>query len=351
MDSEIPSPQALAEFDKLHPRILALVQERFGLELKTKTPKLDRRQRELVEDCAERLGNTLKAVFSFGLFGYMEAETDWLVSVLESRGLGRGWVESLLESWTIGIQGLVRPPLADELSRPLIRARSMVSRTSPEPPVQEKSPSEEVQKYLDLVLRGRRREAAEFVLVSLKAGAAPGKIAEALLLPALHHMGRLWEKNRIGAAEEHLATEITRYVIYRLFDGLPWEKPLPYCAFLACVPGDQHDIGIDLMANLLRSDGWSLVYIGRGAPHQDLLDSAVAARPDVAILSVSLISHLPAARALILGLRETLPGIPIILGGAAAAAARRNFEPLVFGITDSLEEGRLIARELAGRHA
>lgn len=351
MKPEGPSPQALTEFDKLFPRILALVEERFELELKRKGDGLDRRQREIIESCAGRLGETLKAVFAFGLFEQLEAEIGWLVSVLESRGLDRGWADLALESWTIGIQGLVRPPLAEELSAPLIRARSLIPRIGQEAPDPEKGTGKDVQEYLDLILQGRRGEAAEFALTFLEAGTAPGKIAGDLLLPAFRQIGRLWEKNQISASAEHLATETTRYVIYRIFEELKAKRALPYRAFLACVPGDQHDIGLDLMANLLRSEGWSLIHIGWGAPHQDILDSASEARPDIIVLSVSLISLLPAARTLIAGLKAAIPNVPILLGGAAALAARKDLAPLVAGIPAGLEEGRLMARELVEHHA
>ena len=170
-------------------------------------------------------------------------------------------------------------------------------------------------------------------------------------MPALRRLGRSWEKNGIGAATEHRATEITRYVIYRLFDSLPVKKSLDLTAVLACVPGDQHDIGIEVMAGLLRSDGWSPVLIGRGAPHQDLLDTVANARPDVLVLSVSLISLLPAAYALISDLREKAPAVPVILGGSAALAAGKILGPRVAGIAAGMEDALRLARSLAERHA
>jgi methanogenic corrinoid protein MtbC1 len=351
MDFEPLAPQALAAFERLSPRILALVRERLGLELGKKSLKFRRPERELLEDCTTRFGDTLKAVYSFSLFGQLENETAWLVSVLESRGLDRGWVERILESWTIAIQGIVKPPEADELSRPLIRIRALVPGMSGNPLAEAKSLPEEVQRYLDFALRGRRREAAEFILTFMEAGQAPEKITEGLLIPALAQIGRNWEKNQISASTEHLATEITRYVIYRLFDNLPRKEDVPFSAVLACVPGDEHDIGIDLLANLLRSDGWSLTFIGRGSPHEDLLNMVANARPDVVILSASLICHLPAAHALILDLKDKIPDIQIILGGMAALAAKKIFEPLVAGVAVGLEDGCRIAWSLVGHHA
>jgi MerR family transcriptional regulator, light-induced transcriptional regulator len=351
MDLEPIKPKTSAAFETLYPRILAVVREKFSLELSKAVPEYNRRQRELLEDSASRFGDTLKAVYSLGLFEELERETAWLISVIESRDLSRSWADLILETWANAIQGLVRPPEADELTRPLVRARALVSRPAHPASPEDGKPPDSVARYLDYAVRGQRREAAEFALSFLQGGLAPEQIADGLLLPALRRLGWSWEKNRIGASTEHRATEITRYVIYRIFDSLAVKRSLPLKAVLACVPGDQHDIGIEIMAGLLRSDGWSPVLIGRGAPHQDLLDTVADARPDVLVLSVSLISLLPAACALIADVREKAPGVRIILGGSAALAAGKLLGPQVAGIAAGLGEGLRLARSLAERHA
>jgi len=351
MNLEPLTPQALAAFERLYPRILAVVREKLALELGKQSGKFNRQQEEILGDCYVRFGETLRAVYSFGLYESLVEELYWLASVLESRGLGREWGQKILETWTIGIQGLVRPAEADELSRPLIRAQTSVPRGAMAPSSGEMEPSEDVQKYLDFAFENKRREAAEFAQAFLKLGLAPEKVADSLLMPALRQIGVLWERNKISAAAEHLATEITRYVIYRLFDSLPKKKPVSVSAILACVPGDQHDIGTDLMSNLLAGEGWSVVFIGRESPQQDLLETVMRVRPNVVFLSVSLISHLPDARSLVLELKEKAPDVAIILGGAAALKAKDILAPLVAGIASSLEDGRRIALNLAKSRA
>ncbi len=188
MDFEPLTPAALKTFDELYPRIMALVQERLSLELRKGALEYDRPQRELLEDCARRFGDTLKVVYSFGLLAQLKEETAWLVSVLENRFLGRGWVDKILETWTIAIQGMVKPPEGGELSNPLIRIRGLVPRFGGTVSAEENNPPADVQKYLDLALRGERRGAAEFALAFLEAGLAPEKIAEDLLVPALEQL-------------------------------------------------------------------------------------------------------------------------------------------------------------------
>lgn len=342
--------QSLAAFETLYPRLLAVVRERIRLEISAAEIQ-DPGLKELLEDCAVRFGGTLRAVYSLGLADGLAEETAWLVSVLDGRGPGRGWADRILEAWANAIQGLIKPPEGDELARPLVGLRSGLGRPASPAPSADDGPSENVVRFLEAALSGRRREAAEFALSLLRERRSPGQVASDLLLPALRRLGRLWEKGRLNASSEHRATEITRYVIYRLFDSLPARPALPLKALLACVPGDEHDLGIEITAGLLAGDGWSTVYVGRGAPRRDLVEAAADVRPDLIVLSASLIGHLPAARDLILDLGIRLSGVPIILGGAAAAAAADVLGPLVSAIASAPEEAARLARRFADRRA
>ena len=40
-------------------------------------------------------------------------------------------------------------------------------------------------------------------------------------------------------------------------------------AVLACAPGEQHEIGLLMLAVLLRADGWQVAYLGADTPSAD----------------------------------------------------------------------------------
>ena len=116
--------------------------------------RLDRWEREIIEDSARRLGDTLKAVYSFSLFEYLEKGNELARQSPGKPGLGREWADGIREAWTIGIQGFVEPRVAEELSRPLIRVRSLIPRLGKSSKTTDESPGEDVEGYVGLVLRG-----------------------------------------------------------------------------------------------------------------------------------------------------------------------------------------------------
>jgi methanogenic corrinoid protein MtbC1 len=55
-------------------------------------------------------------------------------------------------------------------------------------------------------------------------------------------------------------------------------------AVLACLPGEQHDLGLIAFGLALRSRGWRIVYLGADAPIGTVADAAGRLRPDLVVL-------------------------------------------------------------------
>jgi methanogenic corrinoid protein MtbC1 len=345
------SGQSRRIFEESFPRTLAIVEERLSLQLKAAENRYVVKQRAFLKDLYGRFGETLRAIYSFDLYDQMADEMAWLVSVTSSRGFGVDTAEKLIEAWTMAVHGVIKPPEADELARLLIWIRSLIPRFAENLSVFDEQVPGDIQKYLDLVMNGKRKEGAEFALSWLKFGLSPEKIADDLLLPALRQIGLFWQTNRTSATTEHSATDVTRYVIFRLLDSVPRERALPYKAVLSCVPGDEHEIGVDLMAGVLELKGWSIVLTGRSAPGQDILECVIRVRPDVVFLSMSLTAHLPAAQALILEIRKNVPQTMIILAGAAAVSTQNSIGPWADAVAASIEDGHRLALNMVSRNA
>ena len=78
--------------------------------------------------------------------------------------------------------------------------------------------------------------------------------------PALIEVGSLWEPGQISVAQEHLATATVRSAMQRLLSDP--RGGVRGTAVLACAPGEHHEIGLLMLAVLLRADGWQVAYLG-----------------------------------------------------------------------------------------
>jgi methanogenic corrinoid protein MtbC1 len=85
-----------------------------------------------------------------------------------------------------------------------------------------------------------------------------------VLAPALVEVGERWESGALTVAQEHLASSTVRAALQRLVaDG---RGAIRGVAVLACAPGERHEIGLLMLAVLLRADGWQVAYLGPDTP-------------------------------------------------------------------------------------
>jgi methanogenic corrinoid protein MtbC1 len=140
-----------------------------------------------------------------------------------------------------------------------------------------------------------------------------------LLTPALVAIGTLWESGEIGVAQEHLASGTVRSGLQKLLSDP--RGGLRGAAVLACAPGEQHEIGLLMLAVLLRADGWQVAYLGADTPCGDAL--ALAEELGARALCFSATSARPAdALAEQLSSRRPSGKLSIVVGGAAATGRR-----------------------------
>jgi methanogenic corrinoid protein MtbC1 len=107
-----------------------------------------------------------------------------------------------------------------------------------------------------------------------------------VLEPALVEVGERWAGGEVSVAHEHLASATVRTALQTLLsDPRPDVRGT---AVLACAPGEQHEIGLLMLAVLLRSDGWQVAYLGANTPLADAIALADSLDARVLCLSTSL---------------------------------------------------------------
>lgn len=147
-----------------------------------------------------------------------------------------------------------------------------------------------------------------FALLPLEAA------CEDVVAPLLHRIGEGWASGELSVADEHLVSEAVRG---RLSGRLTVTRGgVNGSAVLACAPGERHELGLLVVATLMRASGWHVVYLGADVPPRDALAFAERVGARVLALSVTLEEHVPA---LLAGYGDAQrDGLEIAVGGRAA---------------------------------
>jgi len=149
-----------------------------------------------------------------------------------------------------------------------------------------------------------------------------------VLAPGLVEIGERWAAGKITVAQEHLASSTVRAALQRLLADP--RGAVRGTAVLACPPNERHEIGLLMLALLLRADGWAVAYLGAETPVADAVALARGIGAGVVCFS--------ATPGTVGGLREELgsgaaDGLHVIVGGSGtdrvdAPAAVRELHAL-----------------------
>jgi methanogenic corrinoid protein MtbC1 len=162
---------------------------------------------------------------------------------------------------------------------------------------------------------------------SLDEGMSLAALYQGVIAPAMHELGRLWEKGAITVADEHLATALTHRVLAALrppaFVDQAFEpgsaKPR---AMLAAVQGEQHALGLRMAADLLEDIGYQTIYLGADVPSEALFQAIEAFTPNLLGLSVTMPDLRLRLEEVVSRVQSEHPQLSLFVGGQATASHR-----------------------------
>jgi methanogenic corrinoid protein MtbC1 len=174
----------------------------------------------------------------------------------------------------------------------------------------------------------------------LNRGVPVAELYLGVIKEAQRRIGDLWQLNQISVAQEHLATAIARLAMTHLYSAMPLGRPVGRRVIVACVEGEQHDLGPRVVADFFEMAGFDVRYLGASVPTDSLLAMVLRDVPDLVVLSVTMAFHLDALRSTVAQLRQRAGDrVRVAVGGNAFAWASGVAEELkvdVFG-RDALE--------------
>ena len=134
-----------------------------------------------------------------------------------------------------------------------------------------------------------------------------------VVMPYLRELGDRWERGEASVAQEHFASQVLRGRLLGLARG--WDRGPGPRALLACMPGEQHDLGLIVFGLGLRDRGWRITYLGADTPLDTLSDTATTLQPDAVVLSATTPDRFESGRD---ALRRLARAVPLWAAGAGA---------------------------------
>lgn len=205
--------------------------------------------------------------------------------------------------------------------------------------------------YLELLLAGDKQEATQLIVEALKKGISIKDVYLYVFERALVHVGNLWESNLISVADEHYFTAATRHIMSELSPYIASAERNGLSVVATAVNGEQHDIGIRMVADFFELDGWDSYYLGANTPTHSIVNVVKRLNPNVLAVSATISLHVESVQMLIKALRACpfAEKLKILVGGHIFNAYPQLWKEVgADGYSVSAEQAVGIAYQLIG---
>jgi 5-methyltetrahydrofolate--homocysteine methyltransferase len=184
-----------------------------------------------------------------------------------------------------------------------------------------------------------RRDLAALINGLLKTH-GPREILNEILLPAMALVGEMMNKGEMILPFVLQAAEVMKEAVAVLEPHLAGEKGASSAArgkiVMATVYGDVHDIGKNLVATILKNQGYEVVDCGKQVPMEEIIAIVKRENPDAVGLSALLVTTSREMARFVAELDRQGMVVPVLIGGAAV---NRDFAARI----SRLEDGRAYA--------
>lgn len=148
-----------------------------------------------------------------------------------------------------------------------------------------------------------------------------------VLTTLLVDTGLSWQTGTTRVWEEHFASSVIRTIIESLsIDVARAAAEVPSqdrTALLACPTGEQHDLGLRMLADRLTLRGWNAYFLGADTPAAEVIAAAKSLGADLVALSAATHYNLVLLRSFVNEVKAGLPGVRVGVGGPAFACNHR----------------------------
>lgn len=155
---------------------------------------------------------------------------------------------------------------------------------------------------------------------------------EDVAAPFLRWVGDAWHAGELSVADEHAASSRVRARLEQLMADE--RSGVRGIAVLACAPDEQHDLGLLMIAILMRADGWAVEYLGARTPVVDAIAHARAVGARLMCFSATRSESFRELHGQLAGIEGELPRI--FVGGQGVDPALDGAAPVTHLAAESL---------------
>lgn len=262
----------------------------------------------------------LSSAIESGSTAPFEDYARWSSRMLASRGIDPEFVSENFQQIGESLNRVLSDDSAEIISHFIQAGRDAC--TDKRENAQENKSGELVQTqglFLESILKGQRKAATRIALEALRSGHSIIDVYTEIFQESQYELGRLWESNKITVAEEHMATAITQFVMALIYPLIEMTDKVRGKMVITGVEGEMHQIGANMVADVLEAKGWDVRFLGTNMPHQGILKAVEEHRADVVGISATMLFNLPKVIQIIDQLREKFGtgSLKIIIGGAS----------------------------------
>ncbi len=165
-------------------------------------------------------------------------------------------------------------------------------------------------------------------------------VCTSVMQPVLVAVGELWHDGNASVAQEHFTSQFLRRKLLALLNI--YDVPEGRATVIAaCAPGEQHDLGLLLLALFLVRRNYKVVFLGSDVPSDALQHAVSQVRPNIVCISAASTTTTDHALHMADEVVAHYPDVLVFIGGQGVDPANTkhsNIHILVGGGVAAVEE-------------
>lgn len=276
---------------------------------------------ETIRYCKEELGVATVCGLSNISFGLPERQ--FINSAFLTLAIGQGLTmaianpsQALLTNAALATDLLLNKEGADNLYINGV-CKAQISADVPKTAATQKG-EENINPLFQAVVKGKGAAIIDIVKKELERGETPASLIDQCLIPAINHVGELYEKGIFFLPQLISGAETMEKAIDYLEPLLAAERGDQKLdtIVMATVKGDIHDIGKNLVVLMLKNYGYDVIDLGKDVDNQKILDTAREKNAAVIGLSALMTTTMTEMKTIVDLAKEQGIHAKIIIGGA-----------------------------------